>query len=85
MAHSNQLREFVLSDKGIQLLDVYKGKRGSPLRLRPDGAGEPRELPTGSIRTRRSNGRSASWRARELVMENEIALSEQSMPARRTR
>ncbi|MCX6692439.1 MAG: circadian clock protein KaiC [Methanoregula sp.] len=28
MAHSNQLREFVLSDKGIQLLDVYKGSEG---------------------------------------------------------
>ena len=25
MAHSNQVREFVLSDKGIQLLDVYVG------------------------------------------------------------
>jgi circadian clock protein KaiC len=28
MAHSNQLREFVLSDRGIQLLDVYKGREG---------------------------------------------------------
>ncbi len=28
MGHSNQLREFVLSDKGIQLLDVYKGSEG---------------------------------------------------------
>jgi circadian clock protein KaiC len=25
MAHSNQMREFVLSDKGIQLVDVYLG------------------------------------------------------------
>jgi circadian clock protein KaiC len=25
MAHSNQVREFILSDKGIQLLDVYVG------------------------------------------------------------
>ena len=28
MAHSNQLREFVLSEKGIQLVDVYKGSEG---------------------------------------------------------
>ncbi len=28
MAHSNQLREFVLSKDGIQLLDVYKGREG---------------------------------------------------------
>ena len=25
MAHSNQVREFVLSDKGIDLVDVYLG------------------------------------------------------------
>jgi circadian clock protein KaiC len=28
MSHSNQLREFVLSKDGIQLLDVYKGREG---------------------------------------------------------
>jgi circadian clock protein KaiC len=28
MAHSNQVREFLLSDKGIQLLDVYIGSEG---------------------------------------------------------
>lgn len=28
MAHSNQVREFVLSDSGIQLLDVYIGSEG---------------------------------------------------------
>lgn len=29
MAHSNQIREFVLSDKGIELLDVYTGAEGA--------------------------------------------------------
>jgi circadian clock protein KaiC len=28
MAHSNQLREFVMTDKGIELLDVYVGPAG---------------------------------------------------------
>ena len=28
IAHSNQLREFVMSAEGIQLLDVYKGREG---------------------------------------------------------
>ena len=28
MAHSNQIREFVLTDHGIELLDVYVGKEG---------------------------------------------------------
>jgi circadian clock protein KaiC len=29
MAHSNQIREFILSDRGIQLLDVYTGPGGA--------------------------------------------------------
>ena len=28
MAHSNQIREFLLTDKGINLLDVYAGPSG---------------------------------------------------------
>src|SRR5205085_4295429 len=28
MAHSNQIREFVLSEHGIELLDVYTGPQG---------------------------------------------------------
>ncbi len=28
MAHSNQLREFLLTDRGIELLDVYLGPEG---------------------------------------------------------
>ena len=28
MAHSNQIREFVLTDKGVNLLDVYVGPSG---------------------------------------------------------
>jgi circadian clock protein KaiC len=28
MAHSNQIREFVLSDRGVELLDVVRGPRG---------------------------------------------------------
>src|SRR6185369_16831164 len=28
MAHSNQIREFVLTDRGVQLLDVYLGPAG---------------------------------------------------------
>ncbi len=28
MAHSNQLREFVLTDRGVDLLDVYQGSEG---------------------------------------------------------
>ena len=28
MAHSNQIREFILTDHGIELLDVYVGPEG---------------------------------------------------------
>ena len=28
MSHSNQVREFILSDRGIDLVDVYLGREG---------------------------------------------------------
>jgi circadian clock protein KaiC len=42
MAHSNQVREFVLSDRGVRLTDVYVGRRDGPDRLgtaHPGGTG----------------------------------------------
>ena len=41
MPHSNQLREFVLTDRGIELLDVYLGPNGvyaGSMRLNQEGA-----------------------------------------------
>ena len=38
-AHSNQVREFVLTDHGVELVDVYVGAGGSAGRLRPADPG----------------------------------------------
>ena len=43
MAHSNQMREFVITDKGIDLVDVYVGPRGRAHRRGPAAAGSPGE------------------------------------------
>jgi circadian clock protein KaiC len=73
MAHSNQLREFVLSDKGIQLLDLYQGTEGvlfGSARI----AQESRE---GGERLRRDEETRRKKReldGRKRVMESEIAL-----------
>ncbi len=37
-AHSNQVREFVLTDHGIELVEVYVGRGRDAGRLRPAGA-----------------------------------------------
>lgn len=73
MAHSNQLREFVLSDKGIQLLDLYQGTEGvlfGSARI----AQESRE---GGERLRRDEETRRKKReldGRKRVMESEIVL-----------
>jgi circadian clock protein KaiC len=49
MKHSNQIREFLLTDEGVRLVDVYSG---------PDG------VLTGSMRVAREAARVASARSR---------------------
>ena len=64
MAHSNQLREFVLSDKGIELLDLYKGTQGvlfGSARM----AQESREKATGSGGTRKIERKQRETRQQE--------------------
>ena len=39
MAHSNQIREFLLTDHGIELSDVYVGPQGVLHRFRSPGPG----------------------------------------------
>ena len=36
MAHSNQIREFLLTDQGIELIDVYPGAEPVPAGSAPD-------------------------------------------------
>ena len=73
MAHSNQLREFVLSHKGIQLLDLYKGSEGvlfGSARM----AQESREAGERLRRNEETERKKRELDGKKKVMENEIAL-----------
>jgi circadian clock protein KaiC len=73
MAHSNQLREFVLSDKGIELLDLYKGTEGvlfGSARM----AQQSREVSDRLLRNEEIERKQRELDSKRLVMENEIAL-----------
>jgi circadian clock protein KaiC len=73
MGHSNQLREFVISDKGLQLLDLYKGTEGvlfGSARM----AQESREAGDRLIRNEEIERKQRELDSKRLVMENEIAL-----------
>ena len=43
MEHSNQIREFLLTNDGLRMLDVYLGPRGRADRFRPRVTGRARE------------------------------------------
>ena len=73
MAHSNQLREFVLSDKGIQLLDVYKGSDGvlfGSARMAQEGSENDERLRKNEEIKRKKR----ELDSRRKLMENDIAL-----------
>ena len=73
MAHSNQIREFVLSDKGIELLDLYKGTEGvlfGSARM----AQQSREVSDRLMRNEEIERKQRELDSKRSVMENEIAL-----------
>jgi circadian clock protein KaiC len=72
MAHSNQIREFVLSSKGIDLLDVYVGPEGmltGSSRITREAA----DLEFESVLKKKVENLNANLEKRRAVMEAEIA------------
>jgi circadian clock protein KaiC len=73
MAHSNQMREFVMSEKGIELLDLYKGSEGvlfGSARM----AQESRETAERLRKNEEIERKQRELDSKKYVMENEIAL-----------
>jgi len=73
LAHSNQIREFVLSGKGIQLVDVYKGGGGvlfGSARIAQEG----RESANRVLRNEEIERRQRELDRRRRIMEKEIAM-----------
>jgi circadian clock protein KaiC len=72
MAHSNQVREFLITAKGVQLEDVYVGPEGvltGSMRL----AQEARAKAAARARTREATGRQLSVATRRKALEAQIA------------
>lgn len=73
MGHSNQIREFVISNQGIALQDVYLGPEGvltGSMRL----AQESKERAEAALRSRRIEGRKRDLERKRVAMEAQIAV-----------
>jgi circadian clock protein KaiC len=87
MAHSNQVREFLLTSRGIELLDVYVGEQGvltGSMRV----AQEARERTGEEDRVRDAATKHRAWERRRRALEAQIAalqaeLEDESDGARR--
>lgn len=72
MAHSNQLREFLLTDRGIQLADVYLGPEGV-LTGSMRQAMEAREQAAALLRRQESEGKLRERERKRKALEARIA------------
>jgi len=73
LPHSNQFREFIMTEQGIQLLDLYKGSEGvlfGSARV----AQENREAAGRVIRNEEIERRRRDLDRKKRIMENEIAM-----------
>jgi circadian clock protein KaiC len=72
MAHSNQIREFLLTDRGIELRDVYVGPEGvltGSMRL----AQEARERAAAIVKAREEDRRRRELERRRAAIEAQLA------------
>jgi circadian clock protein KaiC len=72
LAHSNQLREFILSDRGIELLDLYQGS-GKVLFGAARQAQESRERADRIVKAEEMERKQRELGQKRRIMENEIA------------
>jgi circadian clock protein KaiC len=73
MAHSNQIREFLLTDHGIKLLDVYVGPEGvltGSMRL----AQEAREAAAAMLREQQEERRRREQERKRIALEAQLAV-----------
>jgi circadian clock protein KaiC len=71
MAHSNQIREFVLTNQGVKLLDVYVGPSGV-LTGTARAAQEARERAEATERKERLQQKSAELKSKRRELEQQI-------------
>jgi circadian clock protein KaiC len=84
MAHSNQIREFILTDRGVELVNVYTGP-GGVLAGTARVVRKPEKMPTHCGAKRKSSGASESWNANARHSKHACGPSAKSSPPRRKR
>jgi circadian clock protein KaiC len=73
LSHSNQIREFILTDRGIQLIDLYKGSEGvlfGSARI----AQESREAAKRVVMNEEIERKQRELDRKKRIMESEIAM-----------
>jgi circadian clock protein KaiC len=73
MAHSNQVREFLLTDRGVQLLDVYLGPSGALLTGSARLALEAQEKAEAEARAQAIEDRKREMERKRQTVEAQIA------------
>lgn len=84
MAHSNQLREFVLTHKGIQLIPVYIGS-GGVLTGSSRVAQQAKELAEAQAREQEMQSRQLEMNRKRLALEAQIAALQAELAAQNQR
>jgi len=73
MAHSNQVREFLLTDRGVELRDVYLGASGALLTGSARGALEAQEQAQAVVREQETALRKRTLECKRQAVEAQIA------------
>ena len=73
MAHSNQVREFLLTDHGVELRDVYIGPSGVLLTGSARNELEAQEKAQALVREQETGGKRRAMERRRLALEAQIA------------
>ena len=74
MAHSNQVREFLLTDHGVELRDVYVGPSGDLLTGSARMALEAQEKAQSLVREQEIEGKNRELERKRQAMEAQIAM-----------
>jgi circadian clock protein KaiC len=74
MAHSNQVREFLLTDRGVELQDVYVGTSGALLTGTARVTLELEEKAQALVREQESAGKARELERKREAMEAQIAV-----------
>jgi circadian clock protein KaiC len=74
MAHSNQIREFLLTDRGVELREVYTGPSGILLTGSAREALEAQEKAETLVRALGTQGKKRELDRKQLAMEAQVAV-----------